>query len=160
MAASVNRNKFLDFLSKPWILETLVFFLVLWQESIRLSARTSCRKLALGKQLQDFYYFYFGDFVNGYVIAFLIDALCDVIIFKSKPVEKKNYSLLGFKINKKSNSFLVTLLTVLIVIVYELGFISYSTTSDLNDVPAGVLGAFLYFAVRVYSINICSKNRN
>lgn len=159
MVTSTNRNKFLDYLNKPWILETIFFFLVLWQESIRLSTRTSDRKLSLGKQLQDFYY-YFGDFANGYVIAFLIDALCGVIIFKNKPVEKKNYSLLGFKINKQSNVFLVSLLTVLIVIIYELGFTSFSTTSDLNDVPAGALGAFLYFAVRVYSINICSKNHS
>ncbi len=29
------------FLKKPWVIETIFFFLILWQESFRLSLRTA-----------------------------------------------------------------------------------------------------------------------
>ena len=76
-------------MAKPWILETLFFWGVLWQESFRLSSRTSQQVLLVGSGLQDFYYYHFGDFVNGYVIAYVLDGLVNLPC-SEKRIEKQS----------------------------------------------------------------------
>ncbi len=142
-----KQNKFLRFLFQPWILETIFFFLVLWQESFRLSARTAQRTLPLSAGLQDFYYFHFGDFVNGFGIAYLIDGAMDRLVFKTRPY----YNVLGKSISKQTNAFLATLASIGVVVIFELTQ-SISTTSDYKDIPAGICGALVYCAVRVYAL--------
>ena len=66
------------FLRRPWVVESLVFFGVLWQESLRLEWRTAHRVLPLPKSVTAFYYYQAGDFANGYVNAFLLDGLTDL----------------------------------------------------------------------------------
>lgn len=67
-----------------WALETIFFFIVLGQESFRLSARTAKETLPVGSVLQNFYYYYFGDFVNGFVIAYLIDGVSNLFLFQKQ----------------------------------------------------------------------------
>jgi hypothetical protein len=140
------------YLRKPWILETVFFFIVLWQESFRLSSRTSHKILPIAKRFQNIYYYNFGDFVNGYVIAFIADGVSNLILFK----KRESYRLLGFKISTKKNAFLSSLISIFIVAIFELTQ-SISTTSDINDIPAGVLGAILYFIIRLLALKLTSE---
>ena len=79
MQRSPNTQKAkLVFWRAPWTIETVVFFLVLWQEGIRLELRTAHRRLAMPSWLQDAYYYHSGDFANGYVNAFLIDGVASL----------------------------------------------------------------------------------
>ena len=73
----------LSFLTRPWFIETAVFFFVLWQESFWLSARTSHQILPINQTLQNYYYYNFGDFVNGYIMAYIIDGIVNFTLLKS-----------------------------------------------------------------------------
>lgn len=152
MSKSSDHKTFFNFLRKPWILESIVLFIVLWQESFRLSSRTSHKILPVSKQIENYYYYNFGDFVNGYVIAFIIDGISNLIMYKNL----NSYAVLGFKINKQKNAFLAILISIFIVSIYELTQ-SASTTSDINDIPAGVAGAILYFFIRLLALKMTSK---
>lgn len=144
----------LNYLTRPWVIETIIFCLVLYQESFRLSARTANRLLPVSKQLQDFYYFNFGDFVNGYVIAYMADGLINMLLFKSDNF----YRLAGIQISKRANTLFATLFSSIIIIVFELSG-SGSTTSDLMDIPAGILGAILFYLIRQITLKIAESNR-
>ena len=48
-------NYIKGFFTRPWVIETVVFFLVAWQESIRLSIRTA-HAGAVTSRLTDFYF--------------------------------------------------------------------------------------------------------
>jgi hypothetical protein len=146
-----NNKTVFSFLRKPWILESIIFFLALWQESFRLSSRTSHKILPVSKQVQNFYYYNFGDFVNGYVIAFIIDGVSGLILFRNRG----SYSVSGFTINMQKNAFLASLISTFIVAIFELTQ-SASTTSDINDIPAGILGAIIYFVVRMLALKLTS----
>lgn len=135
----------------PWLLETIFFFLVLGQESLRLSWRTAKEKLPVSAGLQDFYYYYFGDFVNGFVIAYLVDGLSNLLLFR-KQSSRTYYTIATIRIDKYRNAVLSALIASLIIFIYELGWTPISTTSDLLDVPGGVLGALMYLLVRYLSL--------
>ncbi len=137
----------------PWLLETIFFFLVLGQESLRLSWRTAEEKLPVSSGLQDFYYYYFGDFVNGFVIAYLIDGLSNLILFRNQSSDAY-YTIATVRINKYKNAILSAMIASLIILIYELGWTPVSTTSDLLDVPGGVSGALMYLLVRCLSLRI------
>ena len=64
------------FLRRPWVVETLLFFLIAWQESFRLSQRTAGKGFS-PRWLKDFYFYNFGDFVNGYIMAYIMDGLAN-----------------------------------------------------------------------------------
>ncbi len=71
---NTSKNKtLLSSLARPWVMETVVFWFVLWQESFRLSARTLHKILPINFKLQEYYYYY-GDFVNGYIMAYIISS--------------------------------------------------------------------------------------
>jgi hypothetical protein len=142
-----------QYLARPWILESLFFFLTLWQESFRLSARTSGMLLPIDRQLQNFYYYNFGDFVNGYVIAFIADGVTNLILLK----KRVSYTAAGFKITNKGFALLATLFSVVTVVIFEVTQ-SASTTSDINDIPAGILGALLYYLIRLLALKIALKH--
>jgi hypothetical protein len=139
-------------MAKPWILETLSFWGVLWQESFRLSSRTSKRVLPVGSGLQDFYYYHFGDFVNGYVIAYVFDGLVNLFLFRriERRIELPRTSV--FRISRKALTLFATLFSCVIITVFELGVTPLSTTSDIYDIPAGILGALVYCAVRSFAL--------
>lgn len=146
----MNTNK-RRFITKPWIPETIVFFAVLWQESVRLSLRTAKRELPIARWLQDFYYFNFGDFVNGYVIAYLIDGITELASNRARPEnDQPGISILG--IPRVVVAVCATVLSGLIVIAFELGIAPLTTTSDINDIPAGLGGAMLYCFVRLVAL--------
>lgn len=149
MNTKIDSKNILHYLARPWFWESLVFFIALWQESFRLSSRTSHKVLPIGVGLQNYYYYNFGDFVNGYVIAYIIDGVINFTLLKTSI----SYKIAGFKITKRGNAILASLFSSLIVVVFEL-MQSTSTTSDVNDIPAGILGAFLYLLIRLLALKI------
>lgn len=144
-----TNKKILTYLATPWIIETIVFFLVMWQESFRLSSRTSHKILPINKHIQNYYYYNFGDFVNGYIIAFIIDGVINLVFLKTG----KFYMLFGYRITKKMNAILSTLISIFIVVIFEL-IQSASTTSDIKDIPAGVLGAISFYFIRLFALSL------
>lgn len=148
-----NKNIF-HFLKRPWVVETIVFFLVAWQESFRLSSRTAHKLLPVNKQIQDYYYFNFGDFVNGYIIAFIADGLINFLVLKTASF----YKVFGLRISKRTNALLSTLLSIVIIVAFEMSQ-SGSTTSDAKDIPAGVAGAVLFCIVRFIAIKFTERQR-
>ncbi|MBK8302581.1 MAG: hypothetical protein IPK98_03915 [Chloracidobacterium sp.] len=132
-----NKTKSGRFYRRPWFWETIVFFLVCWQESVRLSLRTSHATLPVGKVLQDFYYYNFGDFVNGYIMAFIFDGLVDV------RTQKTSAQLAVGKFTIRQNLSRSRPLSVSVDNChFEIGSSSAFTTADLADIPAGVAGFF------------------
>lgn len=151
---SENKNIF-HFLKRPWVVETIVFFLVAWQESFRLSSRTAHKLLPVNKQIQDYYYFNFGDFVNGYIIAFIADGLINFLVLKAAPF----YKVFGLRISKRANALLSTLFSAVIIVLFELSQ-SGSTTSDIKDIPAGIAGAVLFCIVRFIALKFSEIQRD
>lgn len=106
----------------------------------------------MSRQLQKFYYYNFGDFVNGYVFAFVIDGVSSLMLFR----KRESYTVFGFKINMHKNAFLASMVSIFIIAIFELTQ-SASTTSDINDIPAGILGAMLYFVIRLLGLRLVSE---
>ncbi|MGB2752265.1 MAG: hypothetical protein WBC19_09425 [Pyrinomonadaceae bacterium] len=146
-----NKTKSGRFYRRPWFWETIVFFLVCWQESVRLSLRTSHATLPVGKVLQDFYYYNFGDFVNGYIMAFIFDGLANMFALRKPP---HTLAVGKFTIRQKPVAIAAALLSALIIVIFEIGSSSAFTTADLADIPAGVAGAFFYLCVRFTMLKI------
>lgn len=93
--------------------------------------------------LQNYYYYNFGDFVNGYIMAFITDGIINLTLLnKGKP-----FKILRIEITKRSSALLATLFSISVVVIYELTQ-SATTTSDANDIPAGIMGAFFYYLIR------------
>lgn len=155
MDKETTDKKYLQYLATPWIIETVVFFLVMWQESFRLSSRTSHKILPVNKHIQDYYYYSFGDFVNGYIIAFIIDGVINLVLLKTN----KFYMIFGYRITKKTNAILSTLVSIFIVAIFEL-IQSASTTSDIKDIPAGVLGAISFYFIRLVALMLADYVRH
>jgi hypothetical protein len=143
------KKHFLQYLANPWVIETVVFFIVMWQESYRLSSRTLHRILPINKQIQNYYYYNFGDFVNGYIIAFIIDGLINLVFFKTNNF----YIISGYRITKKMNAVFASMTSIIIVIIFELSQ-STSTTSDIKDIPAGILGAITFYLIRLIALKL------
>lgn len=139
-------------LLKPWIPETIFFFIVLWQESFRLSSRTAHKILPISTPLQNYYYYNFGDFVNGYIIAYITDGVINLIFFKANLY----YTIAGLQVSKWKNALLSGIFSILVVVVFEVTQ-STSTTSDVKDIPAGALGAFFYCLIRLFALKINTK---
>jgi hypothetical protein len=149
MATNVGK-RIHAFLAKPWLLETLFFFAVLWQESFRLSSRTLHRVLPVGSRIQDFYYYHFGDFVNGFVIAYVFDGLANLALFG----KTMRPGALHSRIPQWAPTLCAVLVSALVITAHECGIGSMSTTSDLSDIPAGVLGALVYCMVRLFALHL------
>lgn len=147
MDKEFKNNAFLSYLVRPWFIETAVFFLVLWQESFRLSARTSHKILPIHLNLQNYYYYNFGDFVNGYIMAYIIDGIANFTILRYST----SYKFSHFEVTKRKSGLIATLISISVVVVFELTQ-STSTTSDVSDIPAGIAGAILYFLIRLLSL--------
>jgi hypothetical protein len=145
-------NYLKSLMAKPWILETLFFWGVLWQESFRLSSRTSQRVLLIGSGLQEFYYYHFGDFVNGYVIAYMFDGLVNLFLFRKMEREIELPRTSVFRISRRTLTLFAALFSCTIITIFELGVTSLSTTSGIYDIPAGILGALIYCAVRLFAL--------
>jgi len=143
------------YLARPWLFESLFFFLVLWQESFRLSSRTSHKILPISSTLQKYYYYNFGDFVNGYIIAFIIDGIINLTLLKTGT----SYKISSFQITKRKNAFLATGFSITVVVIFELTQ-STTTTSDINDIPAGIFGALLYYLIRLFALFLKSQYDN
>jgi ABC-type antimicrobial peptide transport system permease subunit len=142
-------------LARPWLFESLIFFFVLWQESFRLSSRTSHKILPISPTLQKYYYYNFGDFVNGYIIAFIIDGIINLTLLKTAI----SYNISSLQITKRKNAFLATVFSIAVVVIFELTQ-STATTSDVNDIPAGIFGALLYYLIRFFALSRTSEYDN
>ena len=136
------------FLKKPWVIETIFFFLILWQESFRLSLRTAKKNFS-PDWLKDFYYYNFGDFVNGYVMAYIFDGLASYLFFQKNGIGKEFYKISIFKVTETSNAILSSSVSAIIIAIFELGQSSALTTADLMDIPAGAAGAMVYCVIRL-----------
>jgi len=148
-----THSKKVSILRRAWMPETLFFFVVLWQEAFRLSSRTAHVVLPVSKQLQNFYYYNFGDFVNGYVIAFLADGVIQMMLFKKNP----QLRISRFHFTKKGSALISTLFSIAVVVGYEL-MPSTSTTSDVMDIPAGIFGALFYLVVRWFALRLTAES--
>lgn len=156
MKAQNTRFNIKGFLKKPWIVETIFFFLILWQESFRLSLRTAEKRFS-PTWLKDFYFYNFGDFVNGYIMAYIFDGLANYLIFQKNNTNNEFYKIFKFKITKPTNAILSTSVSAIIIAVFELGQSSALTTADLMDIPAGVGGAIVYCAIRLGMLNLTKE---
>jgi len=155
MNPQIRTYKIKDIFTRPWVVETLFFFLIAWQESIRLSLRTS----GIGfspRWLKDFYFYNFGDFVNGYIMAYIFDGLTNYFIFQKKEVNC--YSIFQVKFTKAKSAILACVISAIIIIIFEIGQSSALTTADLMDIPAGVGGAIFYCWVRLLILHM-TKNK-
>lgn len=148
-------NYIKGFFTRPWVIETVVFFLVAWQESIRLSIRTA-HAGAVTSRLTDFYFYNFGNFVNGYIMAYIFDGLVNYFIFLQKPPDSKFYTIFVSKITPGINTILATLGSALVIIIFEAGQSSAFTTADLWDIPAGAGGALVYCVIRFTMLKLTS----
>lgn len=122
-----------------------MFFAVLWQESIRLELRTAHRVLPLTPGLTQWYYFQFGDFVNGYINAFIVDGLAEFIR------RRQAGGALPPDRARMQQAFIASVLSMVSILVVEIGPSSLNR-ADLADIPAGVAGALLYLGVRVTAL--------
>jgi hypothetical protein len=136
------------FYKRPWVVETVFFFLVLWQESARLSLRTANKDFS-SNRLRDFYFYNFGDFVNGYIMAFILDGLTNYFIIQKNQSGSKFYKIFNFTVTERTNAILASVVSTVIIAVFEVGQSSAYTTADLMDIPAGAGGAIVYCIVRI-----------
>ncbi|MBP6773580.1 MAG: hypothetical protein KA154_11330 [Gemmatimonadaceae bacterium] len=133
------------FFGRAWVPETLTFFAVLWQESIRLELRTAHRVLPITPGLTQWYYFQFGDFVNGYINAFIVDGLTEFIR------RRRASGVLPPDRARVQQVLIASLLSIISILVVEIGPSSLNR-ADLADIPAGVAGSLLYLGVRVAAL--------
>jgi len=84
-------------------------------------------------------------------MAFIIDGIINLTLLK----KTLSYTISSIQITKRKSAFLATLISIFIVVIFEL-IQSTSTTSDVNDIPAGILGAILYYLVRLLALNFIS----
>lgn len=145
-AASTNRR----FWQRPWMVETVVLFLVLWQESIRLELRTAHRTLPVPPAVERFYYYQFGDFANGYLNAFLLDGVASVGL--GWLVNRRAGQAPRWWDNARTRAWLATGLSALSIVIVELRP-SALTQADWQDIPAGIAGAVGYLAIRLFAIS-------
>jgi len=129
------------------MVEAAVFFLVLWQEDLRLRLRTAGVRLPVVRALQDAWYLRFGDFANGFVNAFLLDGLVDVAIAKGwlRPGASSRFR------SPRVRASLAALLSGLSIVLYEV-FGHGPAGPDWPDIPAGLLGALFHLGVRLTRI--------
>ena len=141
-------------------METIAFFLVLGQESFRLGARTSQRVLPIGSQLQDFYYYHFGDFVNGFVIAYVVDGVADLVLASRKAQSSAQPRFPKAVITSQTLTICASLFSGMIVTAFELGVMPLKTTSDVYDIPAGLMGALVFCLIRLLALRISQPGRS
>jgi hypothetical protein len=139
---------------QPWVVETIVFFLVLWQEDIRLRLRTGGWRLPLPGVVQRFYYYQFGDFANGFVNALVIDGVVDIALAARQKQRQKEDESTADKQHRSRvvRALVATALSALSIVALELHS-SALTTADLQDIPAGLGGALCYLCVRLTLLN-------
>ncbi len=130
---------------RPWRLEIIVLFAVLWQEALRLEWRTAHRVLPLSPRLTALYYYQAGDFVNGYLNAFLIDGVTAVV--RQSRAGRASLTRAAFV----RQALVASGLSIASIVVIELGQ-SALNHPDVADIPAGVVGALLYLLVRVAAL--------
>lgn len=155
MKTGTKNKNVLHYLKRPWLPETVFFFITLWQEAFRLSSRTAHKTLPVSAGLQHYYYYNFGDFVNGYIMAFFIDGFFNLLCIKNR----MSYNIAGFDISKRRSALFATLISACIVVVFEWVQSSF-VTSDLQDIPAGILGALLYYIVRLFALKLSPEHRD
>lgn len=130
---------------RPWTLESVVFFAVLWQESLRPARRSAGRALPLPPRGTQFYYLNAGDFVNGYINAFLIDGVTDVM--RHGWARRRGVTAGG----SRAQAVAASAISALVIVAVEL-FPSTLNRPDPADVPAGIVGALLYLGVRLFAL--------
>ena len=130
---------------RPWTLESVVFFAVLWQESLRLEWRTAGRALPLPPRVTQFYYLNAGDFVNGYINAFLIDGVTELM--RHGWARRRGVKAGG----SRAQAVAASAISALVIVAVEL-FPSTLNRPDPADVPAGIVGALLYLGVRLFAL--------
>ena len=132
----------------PWILECAAFVLVVFQEDYRLECRTIHRTLPIAESLQNFYYFNFGDFSNGFINAFVIDGLVDTVFL---PLAATRFPKLPVVLSVRIRTVIACLISAIIIVVFEVRQNAF-TQADLADIPAGVAGAVVYLGARFLAL--------
>lgn len=130
---------------RPWVPECVGFFLVLWQEAVRLDLRGAHRVLPIPSSLTAAYYFQFGDFVNGYINAFILDGLTEW--FRSRGDTRRGLS----NVMRQRQAIAATVCSILVIMAVELIPNAFNQ-ADWRDIPAGAAGALLYLGIRLFAI--------
>jgi hypothetical protein len=138
-----------SYLHTPWVLEAIAFFAVLWQEDVRLRLRTAHVQLPVPGALQRYYYLGFGDFANGFVNAFILDGLVDLLLGQRPRDAHADPPLLRPRVRAAS----AAVISAVSIAVFELRPSSF-TVADALDIPAGLAGALAYFVVRVAALRL------
>lgn len=134
---------------RPWIPETLVFALVVWQEAIRLELRTAGTFLPIGRGMTAFYYLNAGDFVNGFINAFLLDGVSEI-------VRSWRSGTRPDPAPQRRQAIVMTIASMLVIVAVEL-VPSALNVPDVRDIPAGLAGALLYLGIRWFGIRSQSR---
>ena len=130
--------------NRPWVLESVIFFAALWQESLRLEWRSEGRTLPLPPRVTQFYYLNAGDFVNGYINAFLIDGVTELA--RRGWARRRGVTAGG----SRAQAVVASAISAFVILAVEL-FPSTLNQPDPADIPAGVVGALLYLGVRLFA---------
>lgn len=139
------RRRAVSLLRRAWVPECVGFFLVLWQEAVRLELRSAHRILPIPSSLTELYYFQFGDFVNGYINAFIVDGLTDW--FRSRRDTSRTLTTLA----KQRQAVAATIVSIAVIAAVELIPNAFNN-ADWRDIPAGVAGALLYLGIRLLAL--------
>ena len=139
------RRRAVSLLRRPWVPECVGFFLVLWQEAVRLELRSAHRILPIPSSLTDLYYFQFGDFVNGYINAFIVDGLTEW--FRSRRLPRRTLTTLA----KQRQAIAASIVSMLIIVAVEL-MPNALNSADWRDIPAGLAGALVYLGIRLVAV--------
>lgn len=137
---------------RPWVVEAVVFWLVMWEEGLRLRLRTEGARLPVPRALQDAFYYRFGDFSNGYINAFLVDGLTDLVLSRMGNPPATAGAPGRFR-SPRIRAIVATTLSGLSVILYEV-FSNGLARADWLDIPAGLLGALVYLGTRLTMLGV------
>jgi len=122
------------------------------QELFRLLLRDAV-DIPLPREFTDFYLYNWGDYFDGFKIAFLTNCLGHIIVSQvahySEKIWGRNNIFYKFAniINKYNTMNVISgvLGSAAVVFAETTGFM---TTPDPKDIPAGILGALTYMTVR------------
>ncbi|MCE1199650.1 MAG: hypothetical protein LWW85_11825 [Marinilabiliales bacterium] len=145
------------YIFRPWLAESIVLFLVLAQEVARLFALHSNLPLSFGSGFHRFYNLGLGNFVHGYVMAFVLDLAINLIFKKdSEEQEEQIISLAGFGLSRFICAIVSVALSALAVVMFEAEPISVAP--EMDRIPAGLAGSLLYLIIRLMALHFQERN--
>ena len=138
------------------MLEIIANTIVGTQELVRIALRGNGIVLPFSEQVNNFYLYNWGDYINGFQIAFLTNWLGDKVANKAANFAERRYGqdsvLYKITDNLRGDGLMNTISgatgSAAVVFAETTGFL---TVPDSRDIPAGILGALSYVAVRYFA---------